>query len=85
MSEPYDPTAFQEIICTGHARERMEKRGVSRDDVETTLQRPDVILPVMPDGTRELRRRIGRRVHYVVIALKRQQAILITTGWSREP
>ena len=64
----------------------MQKRSVTEQDVETTLKQPDMTLPQHPDGSQEVRRRVGKKTHYVVFArIGKDRVLLITTGWSGEP
>ena len=74
-----------EITCSAHARLRMQKRGVTEKDVEGTLRKPDIVMPQHHDGSQEVRRRVGQKMHFVVFArIGKNRVLLITTGWSGE-
>ncbi len=73
------------ITFTHHARKRMERRRIVPEMVVQTLTNPSITLPQFEDGTQEFRRKIGERMHFVVVSYRVEGiAKVITTGWSRE-
>ncbi|MFH1996587.1 MAG: DUF4258 domain-containing protein [Candidatus Omnitrophota bacterium] len=74
--------AKKKVILTRHAQERMTKRGVSRENIAETIDKPTHMSPIAPDKTQEYRKKIGKKECYVVVEHKNNKAIVITAGWS---
>ena len=74
--------AKKRIILTKHAQERMVKRNVSREDIRKTLDYPTYTSSIKKDNTQEFRRRVANIENYVVVEHKKNNAIIITVGWS---
>ena len=61
----------------------MAKRGVSVEDIRKTLSRPSQKYPIQKDKTQEFRRKVGKRVNYVVVEHKKNnRVIVVTVVWS---
>ena len=74
----------KKIIFSRHAQERMELRKVSEEEVKDTILHPTHKLPInQEDNTQELRRKVGDKENYVVIELRKNELIVITTGWTQ--
>ena len=73
----------RKLTYSGHAREQMERRGITEDDVEEALESADTSYPGA-DKKRENLVKVGtcsngRRLN--VIVKKRKQHIVVTTYW----
>lgn len=67
-----------QIICTRHARQRMQQRGVTTAEVEETLEFPDEIRP--GDNGEEIAvKQFGNRELRIVFATTTPDAVLIYT------
>ncbi len=75
------------IVLTKHAQDRMILRDVSTvsiEDIRKTIDSPTAIFPMEADKTQEFRRGIGKKINYVVVQHKsKNQAIVVTTGWTK--
>lgn len=73
------------IIFTRHARERMQKRGLTPSWVIDIIKHHHISLPIRADNTQEFRRE-GRGSYYYVVVEHRQSAIVvITAGETHKP
>jgi hypothetical protein len=69
------------IILTEHAKQRMNDRNVSVEDIMQTLTHSTTMLERRVDGTQEYRRNDGKREFFVVIGHKRPtEKVVITVG-----
>ncbi len=71
------------IIYTGHARDQMKRRHISRDEVETTIRQPEIESPGKPPPRVVLRRHVGTRFIKVVI-VREDDVVVITTAVAGE-
>lgn len=68
-----------DIIYSNHAREQMDRRRISRYEVEETINCPEVTAPGNPKPSIVLRRHVDGRFIKVVI-VRKQQIKVITTA-----
>ena len=80
----YEKLGKKRLIWTTHVQKRMSKREVTKKQIYETLKNHEVSLPKQPDNTQEFRRRVGSKVHYVVVEHCPKVIRVITTGWGGE-
>lgn len=80
----YEELGDKRLIWTTHVQKRMSKREVTKKQIHETLKNREVLLPRHSDNTQEFRRRVGSKVHYVVIEHCPKVIKVITTGWGGE-
>lgn len=74
--------AKPKIFFTKHGKERMEKRGVTKEQVKDTVLNPSYKKPIGRDNTQEYRREVGKKEIFVVVGYdKKKNMTIITTGW----
>lgn len=72
------------IIFTNHAQERMQKRKMSRSDIELVLRKPDRTIPGKKSGTTKFIRQVDGRNHQVVAKLlENRKDWLVLSVWVR--
>ena len=72
-----------EIVYSRHALQRMRRRRISRDEVELTIQAPQVRHPGEGENVFVLRRNVSGRFIKVVIE-ERKNTFVITTAVAGE-
>ena len=72
---------MQRFIYTHHALKRMKRRGVSFDHIRATFRYPDRKRPGKLPRTFKLWKEIEDRTCFIVVELKGDEVIVITTGW----
>jgi len=66
-----------EIIYTDHAEEEIEKRAMKKEDIEDTLNNPDIVL--QGRGNKKIAfKKIGNRKIKVIYTLEGNKIIVIT-------
>jgi hypothetical protein len=73
---------MQRFIYTRHALKRMKQRGVTFDHIRATFRYPNRRRPGNLPRTNKLWKEIEGRTCFVVVELKGEEIIVITTGWN---
>ena len=70
------------VIYTDHALDRLESRGISKEEVEEALRNPDSRMPGAQDNTRRVHKRMpnGRSLQ-VIYKPKGTIVVIITASW----
>ena len=70
------------IICPIHARERMEQRGITREQIVQTINHPDISLPTEHKRRKRAMRRFGPKTLDVIYEpRKNNRVVLVTALW----
>lgn len=73
------------IICPGHAKERMERRGIKKEQVERALRRPDLILPTLNKRRKRVMKNFGSKTLDVIYEPRsKDKIVLVTAVWLEE-
>ncbi len=73
------------IICPIHAKERMEQRNITREQVEQTIFNPDIKLPTRQTHRKRVMKKIGSRTLDVIFEEKSEdKVVLVTAVWLKE-
>lgn len=66
------------IICSIHAKERMEQRNITREQIIQAIQNPDIRLPTPRKRTRRVMKKFGSNT------LGENRIVLVTVAWLKE-
>jgi hypothetical protein len=70
------------IICPIHAKERMEQRGISREQVVKTIINPEITMPCIQKNRRRVMKKFGSKTLDVIYEPKeKEKIVLITAVW----
>ncbi len=70
------------IICPSHAKERMERRGVSREQVEKAIINPEITVPCIQKNRKRVMKKFGSKTLDVIYEPKEKgKVVLITAVW----
>lgn len=73
------------IICPIHAKERMEQRNITREQVEQAISNPDIVLPPRQKRRKRVMKKIDSKTLDVVYEPRREDKIvLVTAVWLKE-
>lgn len=74
------------IVFVPHARERMEQRGITEDDVRACLEAPDITVPAQKTRTRYMRRSSDGTMLSVVAEVRKtfEPYFVVTTTYRGE-
>jgi hypothetical protein len=71
----------KEIRFDAHALHRMRQRGVSGEEVEACVAKPDLTRPARAADARRFEKAFSRRRRVAVIAEERDDHIRVITAW----
>ena len=73
------------IIYPIHAKERMERRNITKEQVEQSLREPEVKLPTQHKRRRRIMKRFGSKTLDVIYEPRgKDKVILVTAVWLEE-
>lgn len=64
-----------------HAKRRMRRRGITKEQVEATIRRPSAIQPAQRKGAKRFERKLSARKQMNVIAEEGSREFWIITAW----
>ena len=74
-----------QIICPGHAKERIESRGIRKVQIERALRQPDLILPTLNKRRKRVMKNLGSRTLDVIYEPRsKNKIVLVTAVWLEE-
>jgi hypothetical protein len=71
----------KQIRYIEHAEDRLEERGVSRENVALALRHPDTTRPARRENARRFEKAVSRRRRLIVIAEERTTEFCVITAW----
>ena len=69
------------IRYTDHARRRMAQRGITQQQVEAALARPDAVRPADTPDARQFEKRLSKRRRITIVAVETSDAFRVVTLW----
>ena len=73
------------VIYPIHARERMEQRGISKEQIEQTIKCPSISLPTEHKRRKRAMGKFGTKTLVVIYEpRKNNSAVLVTALWLKE-
>ena len=74
-----------QIICPIHAKERMEQRDVTREQVEKAISSPDIALPTHNKRRKRVMKNFGFKTLDVIFEQRgEEKIILVTAAWLKD-
>ena len=73
------------IICPIHAKERMELRKITEEQIEQAIHNPDIKLPTLHRRRRRVMKKFNSKMLDVIYEPRRENKIvLVTAAWLKE-
>ena len=73
------------IICPVHAKERMELRKITEEQVEQAVRNPDILLPTLHKGRKRVMKQFGFKTLDVFYEPRGEDKIvLVTAVWLKK-
>jgi len=69
-----------QFICPIHAKERMEQRKITEEQIEHAIRNPDINLPTQHNRRKRVMKKIGSKILDVIYEPRGQNKIVIVTA-----
>jgi len=69
------------IVYTPHALKRLQKRGISKEQVEKTLAEPEITLPTQNPRRGRVKKKFGDKYLDVIFERRPNYTLIITVVW----